>query len=270
MNISIDLTGEPELKELGEIVETLNDVVADRWLIVGATARDLILHYAHRLPIARKTVDLDIGVAIASWQKFDELRRGLIARGALAVPNVAHRLRLRGWSIDVVPFGGVEHDGVIAWPPRGDTEMSVLGFTEAITHATSVILPDDVIAAVASPPALLLLKLMAWDDRHHELPRHDAYDIRILLDSYSREWNVDHLYDDGDDLLQRFGYDNVLAGAALLARDARAIAERATAERIAIILEREASGDTLVLAADMSGRVEENLSLLEAVRFGFL
>ncbi|MEA2569511.1 MAG: hypothetical protein QOI24_1512 [Acidobacteriota bacterium] len=158
---------------------------------------------------------------------------------------------------------------MIAWPPAGDTEMSVLGFTEAIAHATTVTLPGGAIAAVATPPALLLLKLIAWDDRHRELPRHDAYDIRILLDSYSQDWNADHLYGDGDDLLQRFGYDNVLAGAALLARDARAIAERATAERIEVILEREASGETLVLAADMSGRIEENLSLLEAVRVGF-
>jgi predicted nucleotidyltransferase len=267
----VDLTHVKELASLGKVVHLFNHAAhdfVDRSLVVGATARDLILHHVHDLPITRATVDLDIAVAVRSWEVFDRLERQIIAEGGRRDPKVRHRFFAADWKIDVVPFGQVEADGVIIWPDT-HAEMIVAGFDEASTHAVQVILPGGVPASVASPPALLMLKLIAWEDRHLAQPRHDALDIRTLIDSYAAPWNEDRLYDDADDLLVRFGYDNALAAAALLAHDAASIARPATAARIRKIIERETSGDTLVLAADMGRLVEDNLAFLEAVRIGF-
>ena len=260
------------MRSLADAVETINDAaegVVQRWLIVGATARDLVLHHAYRLPTLRATVDLDIAVAVTSWADFDKLQKGLQERGAELSPAIAHRLSLRGWQIDIVPFGGVEQDGKIVWPPANDVEMSVLGFEEASRHALNVTLRAGVTVAVASPPALLILKLVAWEDRHRSLPRHDAPDIRTLIKSYAEEWNEDRLYEEADDLLQEFGYNNSLAAAALLGRDAAAIAQSSTADLVETILRHEVLEESLMLAADMGGRTEENLELLKALLRGF-
>jgi len=153
--------------------------------------------------------------------------------------------------------------------PEGRSKMSVLGFEEARRHSAEVILPGEVRVFVAEPPALLLLKLIAWSERHHTQPRHDAVDVKTLLESYSGDWNLDRLYDDASDLLDRFAHDVERAGAALIGRDAAAIAEPQTREVVRAILEQETSEDAMRLASDMDVGVNHNLQLLEALLYGF-
>jgi predicted nucleotidyltransferase len=265
-----DLTQVEELASLGRILRLFEDAtqqLAQRSLIVGATARDLILHHAHGLRITRATADLDIAVAVESWDAFHRLVQRLIDQGAQRDPHMVHRFFIDDWRMDVVPFGNIEHDGIIVWPDT-ESKMSVVGFDEASHHALEFLLPGRIRAFVTSPPALLMLKLIAWDDRHLVMPRHDAADIRTLIDSYAESWNEDRLYTEADDLLRRFGYDNGLAGAALIGRDSAAIARRATLARMIEIVERETSDETSILATDMSRRIEENLALLRALRIG--
>ena len=271
MHTSFDLSAVGDLRPLADVSRTVSDTAAgivERWLIIGATARDLILRYVHGLAQSRKTVDLDIAVGVASWEVFARLEKELIANGATPVRGVAHAFLLRDWKIDVIPFGGVEENGVIVWPPANDHAMSVVGFTEASENAMEVILPGQVRVLVASPAGLLILKLIAWKERHWSYPRYDAVDIRTLLVSYSESWNEDRLYDEAGELLRRFQFDNTLAGAALLGRDAAAIAKPVTLQRIQAILETETAEDAMTLAADMGFRTEDNLKLLEALLFG--
>lgn len=241
--------------------------VTDRWLIVGASARDLILHHAYQIPISRFTNDLDIAVAVPTWAAFRVLEQTLLANGATQVKSIAHRFFLSGWAIDVIPFEGVEEDGVITWPDG--FAMPIVGFSEASADALRILLPHNITVDIASLPAQLILKITAWEDRHYNLPHHDAHDIRTLIESYARPWNEERLYGEAGDLLATFGYDNNLAAAALMGRDAAAIAEPDTRRRIAAVLEREAAGESLLLASDMNGRAEDNLNLLKALLFGF-
>lgn len=271
MPMAFDLTDVAKLGELSDVLRVVhgaagNDV--ERWLIVGATARDLVLHHLYGLPEGRRTQDLDIGIAVETWQIFENVEKRLIAGGAERDPTARHRFQLLGWTMDVLPFSGVARDGVIVWPPDNDTAMSVSGFDEASRNAFEVLLPGDVSACVASPAGLLILKLIAWRDRHRERPHHDAVDLRALLRSYGEAWNQDRLYADADDLLQRFGYDNALAGAALIGRDAATIAAPGTLEQIRGIVRDELSAESMVLAGDMGGRTADNVALLEALLVG--
>lgn len=272
MNISFDLSSTDELQSLAQMVRSLTesgDGVTGRPLIIGATARDLILRYAHGFPVTRLTTDLDVGVMVASWSDFATLRQRLVERGATPDAQKPHRVQLNDWQIDIVPFGGVAVNGVIVWPPGNEVEMTVLGLAEARRHALEVLLPDDTVASVASLPALLLMKVMAWSDRHRRLDDRDARDIRTLIDGYAADWNQDRLYEEAGDLLEHFGFDNELAAAALLGRDAITIAEPATAQRVGETLARETSPDALRLASDMGRRADVNLQLLRALRHGF-
>ncbi len=271
MPTSFDLSAVAALRSLAGVVETLGDAAAgivDRWLIVGATARDLILQHSYGMSVRRKTADLDIAVAVATWEIFDALENRLLARGARGNPGVRHEFFVGKWNVDIIPFAGVEQNGVIRWPPDGQTELNVAGLDEASADALEVILPGSIRVLVASPPGLLILKLIAWKDRHWRFPRRDGVDIRTLLDSYSETWNQERLYDEAGDLLERFGFDTALAGAALLGRDAASIANPATLQMVLSILEPETGTEALTLASDMGGRTQDNLSLLEALLFG--
>jgi predicted nucleotidyltransferase len=148
------------------------------------------------MSVRRKTADLDIAVAVATWEIFDALENRLLARGARGNPGVRHEFFVGKWSVDIIPFAGVERNGVIRWPPDGQTELNVAGLDEASAHAFEVILPGNIRVLVASPPGLLILKLIAWKDRHWRFPRRDGVDIRTLLDSYSEAWNQERLYDE--------------------------------------------------------------------------
>ncbi|HEX3579707.1 MAG TPA: hypothetical protein VHY33_14175 [Thermoanaerobaculia bacterium] len=271
MRTSFDLSSVSALRPLAEVAETLRAAAAgvvDRWLIVGATARDLILQHAYGLPERGRTVDLDVAVAVASWEVFAAFESRLLSSGARRHPHVPHEFSVGGWKVDVIPFAGVEKNGVIRWPIDGQTELNVTGFAEASANALDVILPGDIQVHVTSPPGLLILKLIAWEDRHWQYPRRDGLDIRTLIDSYAEPWNQERLYEEADEILQHFAFDNSLAGAALLGRDAAAMAKPATLQTLLAILEGETGGDALTLASDMGGRTEYNLDLLEALLFG--
>ena len=46
--------------------------------IVGATARDITMLILGETEAKRKTMDLDVAVAIPDWQKFDEIQESLL------------------------------------------------------------------------------------------------------------------------------------------------------------------------------------------------
>ena len=91
--------------------------------MIGATARDLSLHYAYGLDVPRATEDVDFSVMVRDWDAFTSLRACLIGSGAFAERGgvAIHKLRHVGTKlpIDVVPFGGIERpDRTVAWPPE--------------------------------------------------------------------------------------------------------------------------------------------------------
>lgn len=48
------------------------------YMLVGATARDILLTHVFDLPFGRATYDIDFAVAVASWEKFEQMTTGLI------------------------------------------------------------------------------------------------------------------------------------------------------------------------------------------------
>lgn len=211
------------------------------WFVGGATARDILTTHRFGIDQTRATRDVDIGVSIASWHDHQQLRNALVATGRFVQnEKQAQRLDYRSpetgqptW-LDIVPFGGLELKGenVIAWPPDGAFCLNVEGFDEALRAALPVELGRDLVVLVASLPALAMLKIIAWRDRHTDNNR-DAVDLRFLLATYSLAGNMDRIYGgDADDLLDTWGYDPDKAGAALLARDMMSLVTPFTREHI--------------------------------------
>ncbi len=59
------------------IAAAANAVGAD-WLVVGATARDIIYHAAFGLPIKRATADIDFAIHVDNWDTFKAMTNSLV------------------------------------------------------------------------------------------------------------------------------------------------------------------------------------------------
>ena len=61
----IDLTARKSLGWLAPVVHDLQVAGGEQFLLVGALACDLLLHYAHGVPIMRAMTDVDLAFAVA-------------------------------------------------------------------------------------------------------------------------------------------------------------------------------------------------------------
>ena len=210
-------------------------------LIVGAFARDLHLVHAHGLAIQRQTEDIDLALAVPDWQAFDELKARLVASGKFGASGTAHRFRHGSVPVDLVPFGPVESaDRRIAWPPDGDPILDVFGFREAQRTAVHVVLTGGVRTSVVSLPALALLKLVCWNDRHLTTPGKDASDLQLIVANYLPAGNQDRLWSEFVHWTQADDFEYEPAGARMLGRDIAALLDDRGHARIAALLATQA------------------------------
>ncbi len=225
-------------------------------LLVGATARDLLLVHVFEQPVRRATLDVDFAVALASWEQFEALKLELISgHGFQDEPRQKQRLIYggegegKGMTIDLVPFGRLQvDDSTVAWPPEMDVLMTVTGYVEAQQAAVSVELEPGHQVKVASLPALAILKVFAWSDRGHRTMGKDAVDLLTLLRSYAGAGNFDRMTDPGqalDKYLDLEGSEE-RTGAWLLGRDCALLAEGATLAELSELLGEEARMERLL------------------------
>jgi predicted nucleotidyltransferase len=185
------------------------------YLVVGATARDLLLFHVFGIPTIRATGDVDFAIAVESWDKFMRMRNALLATEEFVPAKVEHRLCFKEADIpiDLIPFGGVAKGDTIAWPTAKDTVMTVSGFEDAMATSIQVQVSPALTLPVVSLAALAVLKIFAWKDR--KTTDKDAVDLYRVISTYADVGNEDRLYDPDSPHMEKFNYDLELAGAAL-------------------------------------------------------
>lgn len=213
--MNYDASSIPELDLHGRVLAELTAAAAERGvslLVIGAAARDILMTcIGHEL--GRATRDLDVAVAVTSMAEFE----GLLNAFPRAVGRGAHSIMVQGLEVDVVPFGGVESmSRRIAFPDG--FELDVLGVAEALGAAVRVILPHGVTVRVPTFAAQAVLKLFAWRDRRYATSK-DAIDLRAILGTGWRGGQLDRLYADEWETVERLGGDVVAASAAVLGRE---------------------------------------------------
>lgn len=236
------------LRHVSHAVRSLNS----EFVVAGATARDIVLWHVHGIRAERATRDVDVAVCAVSWEAHGDLVDALKATGRFTTVGKSQQSLIfndasigRSVPLDLVPFGPLEApDGSIAWPPKGDFVMNVLGFQEAVDTSIDIDIGENVSVPVASLPALALLKLLAWRDRRMS-KNTDASDLLLILRNYYKAGNEERIWEMGDDLIKAHGFDLDLASTALLGRQARQIALPATLDAVSAILADERTYDTL-------------------------
>ena len=240
-NTSLNINGKLP-KGLVELYQKVNEQANKLdipFLVVGATARDIVLVHGFDAAIERGTRDIDFGVQVKDWDQFERLKSSLIENGFTSAKEHVHQLNVTDsdglpWEIDIIPFGAVSDERQsIAWPPENVIEMSVVGFEEAMTNALQVTIFESLNLQlnVASPAGMLLLKLNSWLEREDSIRKKDASDVFYLTKHYSKIPEIlDALYDEG--YMEAQNYHEHLAGTMKLADDAKNIAALKTIERL--------------------------------------
>ena len=241
----LDFSQRPELSLHARVVADVEAAAAPMGivtLIAGAFARDLHLLYRHGIDVQRQTEDIDLAFALSDWAAFEALTQRLTASGAFrSSTNAAHRMRHRnGLPVDLVPFGTLEtRQRTIAWPPRGEVVMDVFGFREALITTHEILLPGNVRTKLVSLPALALLKIICWQDRHYATPRKDAQDLYLIMRNYLHAGNEPRLWDEFRHWTDDDAFEYEPAGARILGLDVGALLDESGIERVAGVLSEQ-------------------------------
>lgn len=277
--ISLDISGkiDPGTVEVFAAVSHVMTALKMPYIVVGAAARDLVLHHGHGAEIRRATEDIDFAMEVPDWNAFNVLKNKLIEQG-FRETRAQHRLiSLTDTVVDIVPFGDIENkQNTIVWPPTGEVIMNVAGFKEACEHAEWVRVQSapEIDIPVVTPVGMSLLKIISWTDRAADLRNKDAKDIAYLLTSYEVIPEVNNrLYADTQ-ILQTYGWDLTQAAACLLGQRARDIANKNTVAVIeALVNEEPGKLNFDLLAEEMCSHIENEfdrkLQLLSAFLDGF-
>ena len=259
--------------EVGQVAEKLEVP----FIVVGAAARDIVMHYEYGADISRATRDIDFAVQVENDRAYEAIKNKLIENGYKETKKSQRLVSNQGIEIDIVPFGGLEDaDGHILLPPDKTHKMSVLGFKEAYEYADLVIMKKNpkITIPVASPEGLALLKIIAWLDRSENIRAKDALDIYYLLRNYEEINEVRNaLYESESEVFERFNWDITKTASYLLGKRVSEIASANTKIVVTAMIDDSVKLDLIV--SDMCSKgfngneFESKRVLMEAFIEGF-
>jgi predicted nucleotidyltransferase len=173
-----------ELKEVFDDLEDAFTKIGVDFYLIGALARDT--WYAKQDKNFRTTKDADFAILVGSEEEFQKPKQFLVTekkftalRGneyILFAPNKTQ--------VDILPFGSIEIDGSVVLKGKGLTSISVNGFMEVYTNGTEETETSTGHKfKVATLPAIVMLKFIAFDDRPDQRIK-DAGDVGNILRNY--------------------------------------------------------------------------------------
>lgn len=227
------------LQALSECYAALGEEV----YVVGAAARDIAMRLLNVSNTPRRTLDLDVAVALDDWSQYEHLTQLLLQNHFVKAPERQRFFyvgpqKQNHYEVDIVPFGEVELDGRVAWPPEGSPVMSVRCFSEVMNHADRVTVEDVFSFRLASLSGQFLLKLDTWSDRHFNT-RKDASDMVYILQNVYVAYALtrDGLPKEVD--VEATTFDVTVAGAEWIAADLRTILSPDNRQFYAEMLQQE-------------------------------
>jgi predicted nucleotidyltransferase len=209
LQIKLDDLRQDQLKELLQVVENVFIKCDVDFYLLGAIARDT--WYAKGQIESPATRDVDFAVYISKKEKYDEVLEELISNhGFSEIKEVPFRLKTPfSFTIDIIPFGEISIDEAVIPDENWGRPIFVNGFEEIFRKATIQVKDedDDLEFKVATLPAILLLKLIAYDDRPEKRTQ-DPQDIVQIIENYfeiEKEmiWEEHHdLFDEDSELVE--------------------------------------------------------------------
>jgi predicted nucleotidyltransferase len=244
---------------LRQVVNAIQEILGKKaydFILIGATARDLILDGQYNLGAGRVTLDVDFALYVPEWDSYAELINTLLASGRFSATRVMHKLIYNdNYEVDIVPFGEIQDEnGEYSWPPDFIQSMNVAGFMEIKDQCITFQVEGEEISINAAPiHAIYFMKILAWNDRKHKDDK-DGKDQGFILSNYI-ELKYDVLYDEYQDIVESDDWDAITSCARMLGRDIGKLLKsnpKALAKTYEIIEKELIDEDNSKLAKSMS------------------
>jgi len=194
-----------EYKELKPVLDTLEhafNTLGINYYLIGAFARQIRYNQA-KIPY-RATKDIDYAVLVGSSNEYQTIKDYLVthAKYVESKNNAFVLTSAEGLQIDILPFGEIEQQGIVNISGTGMTSIKVDGMKEVYEFGTErVELDTGNSFRVATLPGILLLKLIAYDDRPEQRQK-DAIDIgNIIMNFFLLHDTI--IYDFHNDLFEQ-------------------------------------------------------------------
>lgn len=191
MEYRIDKTkfaNDPLYETLAALRKSLEELNLQLY-VVGACARDIAMKVLGVPASARRTIDIDVAIALDNWDMFEKVSELLQLNNFKKDSYAKQKFYYKGedgtndYEVDVVPFGPLANNEVIGWPPEGNPEMSVRCFEDVMKDADTIIVDEKVQFCIAPLSGQFLIKLDAWIDRHLKTDK-DARDMYYIIENF--------------------------------------------------------------------------------------
>lgn len=231
---------EGELKSAFDALEEAFSVLEIDFYLIGALARDT--WYAELNKRSRATKDVDFAILIGSQQDYDTVKNYLAEnKSFVSIKNNSFVMRSpTGIEVDILPFGGIEIDQEVQLTGTGLTSIKVNGFLEVYQSGTAEVkMATGHSFKVATLPAIVLLKLIAYDDRP-EMRFKDARDIANIIRHYF-DLRADLIYEQHSDIFDGMEMSEEEISALVIGREVQRITieNEKLFERLSRIITRE-------------------------------
>lgn len=193
--------GSSSLKDIISDVQKASTQLGVDFFAVGALARNV--WYVSNDEDARGTKDVDFGVYVSNTKIYNQLKNILITEFSYTPVSTNAFCLISPYEIplDLLPFGEIEKEGKVMIEGTGLTSINLDGFMETYTKGLVETEIENNHIKVCSIPSVVLLKLIAYDDRPENRPN-DPIDIDSIMKYYPEietdliwgEYNF--LYDD--------------------------------------------------------------------------
>ncbi|ASV31503.1 hypothetical protein [Maribacter cobaltidurans] len=265
------------LEMLAALERGFNEFHVDFYL-VGAVARDVWMTAIHEIPPSRITRDIDFAVFIEDKGTYESLKRYLIEIEHFQ-PSKENNFVLQ-WQgrmqVDLLPFGNIEDENAkVSFEGTGLTSLNMPGFKEIYESGLpEVELEGEYRFKFCTLPGIVILKLIAWEDRP-EIRRDDLKDILTILTHFF-EMYTDQIYEHHSDLFGDNDFGLYLIAARVMGREMKKIAikNEKLYERLTNLLEKNTmdintSEIGKIMANWANTSVEESLKPLIEIQRGF-
>ncbi|MBN8718134.1 MAG: nucleotidyl transferase AbiEii/AbiGii toxin family protein [Sediminibacterium magnilacihabitans] len=172
---------EGELREIFDALEEAFGATGVDYYVIGALAKDI--WYAKGDIVSRQTKDVDFAVLVGSMDDYEAIRSYLKENKKFidTKTNAFVMLSPSSIQVDILPFGEIEINDSVMFAGVELDSIKVNGFMEVYNSGTEgQALETGHQFKVATLPSIILLKLIAYDDRPEQRSK-DARDIADII-----------------------------------------------------------------------------------------
>ena len=268
----------PEIAEMLSALERGLEKFGVDFYLVGAVARDVWMSGINNIDPRRTTGDIDFAVLINDKGTYEALKEYLIEKeGFNPYKGNAYVLIWKGQTeVDLLPFGAIEdEEGKVTMSGLGLININLQGFTEVYEEGLPQLdLEDKHQFKFCTLPGIVVLKLIAWDDRP-EVRRDDIKDVSDILNHFFYMYD-EEIWKNHHDLFNEEDVDLKYIAARVMGREISKIANRNEKlfTRISEILDRNTedipnSKMAAIMVEYFDNTVEDNVLLLQQLKQGF-